>query len=142
MSTNKTINSFVDISYISGVTILGTPAEIYSYGTQYWLIIIPIIFMGFTVSTVYLPVFTTLQVGSSYEVNDTLEHDYRFEIKMTNFVKFFSIQYLELRFSSTVRTIASVMFVIDEVSKKKKFHTNCSVFFLQTKNRIFSTLIE
>ncbi|XP_031619202.1 sodium-coupled monocarboxylate transporter 2-like isoform X2 [Contarinia nasturtii] len=77
-------------SYISGVTILGTPAEIYNFGTQYWLIIIAIVFMGYTVSTVYLPVFTTLQVGSSYE-------------------------YLELRFSSTVRTIASVMFVIDEI---------------------------
>lgn len=57
------------ISYISGVTILGTPAEIYSYGTQYWLIVIAIIGMGYTVSTVYLPVFTTLKVGSSYEVN-------------------------------------------------------------------------
>ncbi|XP_055296157.1 sodium-coupled monocarboxylate transporter 2-like isoform X2 [Sitodiplosis mosellana] len=77
-------------SYISGVTILGTPAEIYSFGTQYWLIIVPIILMGSTVSSVYLPVFTTLQVSSSYE-------------------------YLELRFSSTVRTIASVMFVIDEI---------------------------
>lgn len=47
---------------------LGTPAEIYIYGTQYWLIIVSIILMGFTVSTVYLPVFTTLKVSSSYEV--------------------------------------------------------------------------
>lgn len=58
----------IDNSYISGVTILGTPAEIYSYGTQYWLIIVAIILMGFVVSYVYLPVFTTLRVGSSYEV--------------------------------------------------------------------------
>lgn len=55
-------------SYISGVTILGTPSEIYNYGTQYWLIVIPIIFMGITVSTVFLPVFSSLGVGSSYEV--------------------------------------------------------------------------
>lgn len=47
---------------------VGTPAEIYIYGTQYWLIIVAIILMGFTVSTVYLPVFTTLKVSSSYEV--------------------------------------------------------------------------
>lgn len=57
-------------SYISGVTILGTPSEIYSYGTQYWFIIIAIIFMGFAVSLVYLPVFCKLKVGSSYEVKN------------------------------------------------------------------------
>uniref|UniRef100_A0A182KCM1 Uncharacterized protein n=1 Tax=Anopheles christyi TaxID=43041 RepID=A0A182KCM1_9DIPT len=76
--------------YISGVTILGTPAEIYNFGTQYWLIVIPILLMGVAVCTVYLPVFCSLKLNSSYE-------------------------YLELRFNSSVRSIASVMFVIDEV---------------------------
>uniref|UniRef100_A0A182VA30 Sodium/solute symporter n=1 Tax=Anopheles merus TaxID=30066 RepID=A0A182VA30_ANOME len=76
--------------YISGVTILGTPAEIYNFGTQYWLIVIPILLMGVAVCTVYLPVFCSLKLNSSYE-------------------------YLELRFSSSVRSIASVMFVIDEL---------------------------
>lgn len=47
---------------------MGTPAEIYNFGTQYWLIIVPIFLMGIAVSYVYLPVFTTLKVGSSYEV--------------------------------------------------------------------------
>jgi solute carrier family 5 (sodium-coupled monocarboxylate transporter), member 8/12 len=56
-------------SYISGVTVLGTPAEIYNFGTQYWLIIVPIFLMGFIVSYVYLPVFCSLKVGSSYEVS-------------------------------------------------------------------------
>lgn len=78
-------------SYVSGVTILGTPSEIYYYGTQYWLITVPIILMGFTVCYVFLPVFSSLRVGSSYE-------------------------YLELRFSPQIRAIASIMFVIDEVS--------------------------
>jgi solute carrier family 5 (sodium-coupled monocarboxylate transporter), member 8/12 len=55
-------------SYISGVTVLGTPAEIYNFGTQYWLIVFPIFLMGFIVSYVYLPVFCALKVGSSYEV--------------------------------------------------------------------------
>jgi sodium-coupled monocarboxylate transporter 8/12 len=55
-------------SYISGVTVLGTPAEIYNYGTQYWFIVVPIFFMGFVVSYVYLPVFCSLKVSSSYEV--------------------------------------------------------------------------
>ncbi|XP_055638784.1 sodium-coupled monocarboxylate transporter 1 isoform X2 [Toxorhynchites rutilus septentrionalis] len=76
--------------YISGVTILGTPAEIYNFGTQYWLIIVPIALMGLAVCTIYLPVFCSLKLNSSYE-------------------------YLELRFNSSVRSIASVMFVFDEL---------------------------
>lgn len=55
-------------SYISGVTVLGTPSEIYNYSTQYWLIVLPIVLMGFIVAYVYLPVFCSLKVNSSYEV--------------------------------------------------------------------------
>ncbi|XP_055594639.1 sodium-coupled monocarboxylate transporter 1-like isoform X1 [Uranotaenia lowii] len=76
--------------YISGVTILGTPSEIYNFGTQYWLIVIPILLMGIAVCTVYLPVFCSLKLNSSYE-------------------------YLELRFNSSVRSIASITFVMDEL---------------------------
>uniref|UniRef100_A0A182TAB5 Sodium-coupled monocarboxylate transporter 1 n=1 Tax=Anopheles maculatus TaxID=74869 RepID=A0A182TAB5_9DIPT len=75
--------------YISGVTILGTPAEIYNFGTQYWLIVIPILLMGVAVCSVYLPVFCSLKLNSSYE-------------------------YLELRFNPYVRSMASVMFVINQ----------------------------
>lgn len=77
-------------SYISAVTILGTPAEIYNFGTQYWIIVVSIVFSGTVVALVYLPVFFKLQVTSSYE-------------------------YLEMRFNPLVRTIASVFFVLDEV---------------------------
>ncbi|KAL6426235.1 hypothetical protein ACFW04_009043 [Cataglyphis niger] len=54
-------------SFISGVTILGTPTEIYNFGTQYWITIISIFFSGIVVAFVYLPVFTTLQLNSVYE---------------------------------------------------------------------------
>ncbi|KAJ8917444.1 hypothetical protein NQ315_005491, partial [Exocentrus adspersus] len=77
-------------SYVSGVTILGTPSEIYNFGTQYWFIVIAIWISGLVVAYVYLPVFLKLQVNSSYE-------------------------YLELRFNRVVRTIVSVFFVLDEV---------------------------
>ncbi|KAK9737967.1 Sodium:solute symporter family [Popillia japonica] len=77
-------------SYISGVTILGTPAEIYNFGTQYWLIVVAIWISGIVVAIVYVPVFCKLQVNSSYE-------------------------YLELRFNRYVRTLASVLFVLDEI---------------------------
>lgn len=72
------------------MTILGTPSEIYNYGTQYWLILIPICLMGIVVSYVYLPVFASLKISSSYE-------------------------YLEMRFGKGVRTLISLMFVIDMV---------------------------
>ncbi|TGZ50822.1 sodium-coupled monocarboxylate transporter 1-like [Temnothorax curvispinosus] len=77
-------------SFISGVTILGTPAEIYNFGTQYWITIISILFSGIVVATVYLPVFTTLQLNSVYE-------------------------YLEIRFSRPVRILISSIFVFDVI---------------------------
>ncbi|XP_057666818.1 sodium-coupled monocarboxylate transporter 1 isoform X2 [Diorhabda carinulata] len=77
-------------SYVSGVTILGTPSEIYLFGTQYWFIVIAIWLSGLVVATVYLPVFLKLKVNSSYE-------------------------YLEMRFNRIIRTIASVLFILDEV---------------------------
>lgn len=55
-------------SYISGVTILGTPAEIYRFGTQYCIIAVAIWISGIVVATIYLPVFCKLEVYSSYEV--------------------------------------------------------------------------
>lgn len=60
-------------SYVSGVTILGTTSEIYNYGTQYWFIAIAILLQGIAVSYIYIPVFATLQVGSSYEVSQDIK---------------------------------------------------------------------
>ncbi|XP_034950469.1 sodium-coupled monocarboxylate transporter 1-like [Chelonus insularis] len=77
-------------SFISGITILGTPAEIYNFGTQYWITIISLLFSGIIVSNVYLPVFMTLKLNSCYE-------------------------YLEIRFNRAVRILISFIFVIDVV---------------------------
>ncbi|CAK9815791.1 Sodium-coupled monocarboxylate transporter 1 [Anthophora quadrimaculata] len=77
-------------SFISGVTILGTPAEIYNFGTQYWITIISILFSGLVVAIVYAPVFVALGLNSVYE-------------------------YLEIRFNRGVRTLISLIFVIDVV---------------------------
>ncbi|XP_039498525.1 sodium-coupled monocarboxylate transporter 1 [Drosophila santomea] len=75
-------------SFISGVAILSTPSEIYNYGTQYFLIVVAIAIQGLVVSYIYLPVFSALQVRSSYE-------------------------YLGLRFHPVIRNIVSIMFVIE-----------------------------
>ncbi|GLV41355.1 brother of rumpel [Carabus blaptoides fortunei] len=73
-------------SYISGISLLGIPAEIYTYGTQYWMSIISKGFVSLTIALGYLPVFYTLQITSSYE-------------------------YLNLRFNNTVRMLGSILFL-------------------------------
>lgn len=57
-------------SFISGISLLGTPTEIYIYGTQYMYIIGAIIAMGFVMMYVYLPVFHDLKLVSTYEVSN------------------------------------------------------------------------
>ncbi|XP_050685536.1 sodium-coupled monocarboxylate transporter 1-like [Leptidea sinapis] len=89
MSTFPVAMSLI-ASYVSGVTILGTPAEIYNYGAQYWLVIVGVTLSCIIVAAVYLPVFCTLRLSSSYE-------------------------YLELRFNRHVRAVASILFLLDEV---------------------------
>ncbi|CAL7952542.1 unnamed protein product [Xylocopa violacea] len=74
-------------SYISGITILGLPAEMYVYGTQLWCVVIADLFVSLTMAVVYLPVFYGLGITSSYE-------------------------YLKLRFGEAVRLMGSAVFLI------------------------------
>ncbi|XP_016928539.4 sodium-coupled monocarboxylate transporter 1-like [Drosophila suzukii] len=77
-------------SFISGVAMLGTPSEIYYYGTQYSLVVVVIVIQGLAVSYIYLPVFSVLRVCSSYE-------------------------YLGKRFHSIIQSITSILFVIEGI---------------------------
>ncbi|XP_076662885.1 sodium-coupled monocarboxylate transporter 2 [Andrena cerasifolii] len=74
-------------SYISGIAILGLPAEMYVYGTQLWSVVIADSFVSLTMAVVYLPVFYGLGITSSYE-------------------------YLKLRFNNAVRLMGIVIFLI------------------------------
>ncbi|XP_076278536.1 sodium-coupled monocarboxylate transporter 2 isoform X6 [Lasioglossum baleicum] len=74
-------------SYISGISILGLPAEMYVYGTQFWCVVIADSFVSLTMAFVYLPVFYGLGITSSYE-------------------------YLKLRFNGGVRLMGSAIFLI------------------------------
>ncbi len=56
-------------SFMSAVTLLGTPAEIYVFGTQYWMIWMGYVLMIPLAAHVYLPIFYKLQVTSIFEVN-------------------------------------------------------------------------
>ncbi|XP_046666404.1 sodium-coupled monocarboxylate transporter 2-like [Homalodisca vitripennis] len=74
-------------SHVSGVSLIGIPAEIYSYGTQYFIMSVTFGIMYFIVVNSFLPVFFHLQLNSIYE-------------------------YLELRFSKGTRTLASLLFAL------------------------------
>ncbi|KAF5303091.1 hypothetical protein FQR65_LT08422 [Abscondita terminalis] len=74
------------VSYISGISVLGMPAEIYTYGTQFWMIMCSEGLVSLTVAIAILPVFYKLQITSSYE-------------------------YLNLRFNETVRLLGSILFL-------------------------------
>ncbi|CAH0724684.1 unnamed protein product, partial [Brenthis ino] len=72
-------------SFVSGITLLGSPTEVYMYGTQYAYIIGGIILMTIVMTQVYLPVFHELKITSNYE-------------------------YLSLRFDNKVRLFGSILF--------------------------------
>ncbi|KAK3908025.1 Sodium-coupled monocarboxylate transporter 1 [Frankliniella fusca] len=79
-------------SYISGISLLGLPAEMYTYGTQYYLIVLAEALVSLTMAAVYLPVFFKLQITSSYE-------------------------YLNMRFNKTVRLLGSCLFLVKMASE-------------------------
>jgi Na+/proline symporter len=55
-------------SHISGITLLGAPSEMYTFGTQYWMMCLAACIVCFVVAVAYMPVFYTLQLTSTYEV--------------------------------------------------------------------------
>nr|CAD7444329.1 unnamed protein product [Timema bartmani] len=77
-------------SHLSGITLMGVPSEIYLYGLQYFTMVISVFIMTYLINYVYLPVFFSLQLTSTFE-------------------------YLELRFNQNVRVIASAIFTISMV---------------------------
>lgn len=57
-------------SFISGITLLGLPTEVYSYGIQYLYVSFGVIGMGIVMGVFYLPVFHDLNITSTYEVSN------------------------------------------------------------------------
>ncbi|XP_073788967.1 solute carrier family 5 member 6a isoform X1 [Danio rerio] len=77
-------------TFQSAVAILGAPSEIYTYGTQYWFLGCSY-FLGLLIPAhIFIPVFYRLRLSSAYE-------------------------YLELRFSKSVRICGTVTFIFQMV---------------------------
>ncbi|XP_030840353.1 sodium-dependent multivitamin transporter isoform X1 [Strongylocentrotus purpuratus] len=74
-------------SYVSAITILGIPAEIFIYGIQYWIVIFSFFITIPITALVFIPVFHGLGVTSAYE-------------------------YLHKRFSMSVRIAGAFLFII------------------------------
>ena len=55
-------------SFMSGITILGVPSEIYTFGIQYWLVVVSYIILFPTVALLFVPTLYELDLTSSYEV--------------------------------------------------------------------------
>ncbi|XP_071964294.1 sodium-coupled monocarboxylate transporter 1-like isoform X1 [Antedon mediterranea] len=95
LMANRNMNPFpvgisLVASFISAITVLGTPAENYVYGCMYWMFAFAYILTGLASAYFFLPVFYNLRVTSAYE-------------------------YLEKRFSKTVRLMGMVTFSLQMV---------------------------
>ena len=74
-------------SHVSGITLLGVPSEVYLHGTAYVNCIFTAMLTSIITIFVFLPVFYKLQLPSIFE-------------------------YLELRFSRSVRLLSSLLYII------------------------------
>ncbi|XP_056425376.1 sodium-coupled monocarboxylate transporter 1-like isoform X1 [Hyla sarda] len=77
-------------SFMSAVTILGTPADVYRFGAMYSIFAISYALVVIICAEIFLPVFYRLNISSTYE-------------------------YLELRFNRSVRILGTVIFIIEMI---------------------------
>lgn len=138
-------------SFFSASTLLGTPAEVYVYGIQYWISVFGAILAPLTGAFLFGPMFFKLKLVSVYEVSFRKgRHWFTFVSSIwTSFLSrpfsprfyfwdgiffisfqfihnilffFFQFQYLELRFhSKSVRLFAAALFILRLVRDKLKY---------------------
>nr|XP_046239062.1 sodium-coupled monocarboxylate transporter 1 [Scatophagus argus] len=74
-------------SFMSGITVIGTPAEAYRFGAAFWLFGISYAIMSAVSAEIFVPLFYRLGITSAYE-------------------------YLEMRFSRPIRVIGTSMYIV------------------------------
>ena len=57
------------VSYLSAITLLGVPSEIYTYGGQYYVLIISYFIICFTVAVIFVPMFRRVNITCANEVS-------------------------------------------------------------------------
>ena len=56
------------VSFLSAISLLGLPGEIYTYGTQFYVVILSYVLVCAATSTVYIPMFRRIKITSVNEV--------------------------------------------------------------------------
>uniref|UniRef100_A0A3B4AZV3 Solute carrier family 5 member 8 n=1 Tax=Periophthalmus magnuspinnatus TaxID=409849 RepID=A0A3B4AZV3_9GOBI len=74
-------------SFMSGITVIGTPAEAYRFGAAFWLFGFAYAIMSTVTAELFVPLFYRLGITSAYE-------------------------YLEMRFSRPIRIIGTSMYIV------------------------------
>ncbi|XP_038863300.1 sodium-coupled monocarboxylate transporter 1-like [Salvelinus namaycush] len=74
-------------SFMSGITVIGTPAEAYRFGAAFWIFGISYAIMSIITAEIFVPLFYRLGITSTYE-------------------------YLEMRFNKLIRVIGTTMYII------------------------------
>ncbi|XP_041833986.1 sodium-coupled monocarboxylate transporter 1 [Melanotaenia boesemani] len=74
-------------SFMSGITVIGTPAEAYRFGVAFWLFAFAYTIMSAITAEIFVPLFYRLNITSAYE-------------------------YLEMRFSRPIRLIGTSMYIV------------------------------
>uniref|UniRef100_A0A6Q2Z6B5 Uncharacterized protein n=1 Tax=Esox lucius TaxID=8010 RepID=A0A6Q2Z6B5_ESOLU len=77
-------------SFMSAITVLATPAEVYQYGASFGLFSLSYVLVVVFCSEIFLPVFYRLDITSTYE-------------------------YLEMRFNKATRLLGTVMFIVQTI---------------------------
>ena len=55
-------------SYLSAITLLGVPSEIYTYGVQYCVLLLSYFILCTVAAVIYAPIFYRLDITSAHEV--------------------------------------------------------------------------
>lgn len=57
------------VSYLSAITLLGVPSEIYTYGAQYYVLVVSYLIICFVVAVIFVPMFRRIHITCANEVS-------------------------------------------------------------------------
>jgi len=80
----------LSVSFMSAITVLGTPADVYQYGTMYWWFLLAMLFVCCITAEMYIPTFYKMGISSTYE-------------------------YLEKRFDRKVRLAGTLTYIVQTI---------------------------
>ena len=61
------------VSFISAISLMGMPSEVYTYGVQYLVVVFSFVFVMAISSTIYAPLFYELRLTSANEVSKEVD---------------------------------------------------------------------